>query len=73
MRNAYKIMVRKPDGKGPVGKYRCRWEDNIKEEHIESVGGCEVGFMRLKTGTDGEIFKDDNETSASIKSGELLD
>jgi hypothetical protein len=29
-RNAYKILVRKPEGKRPLGKPRCRWEDNIK-------------------------------------------
>jgi hypothetical protein len=29
-RNAYRIMVGKPEGKRPVGKPRCRWVDNIK-------------------------------------------
>jgi hypothetical protein len=28
MRNVYKILVRKPEGKGPLGKPRHRWEDN---------------------------------------------
>jgi hypothetical protein len=23
-------LVRKPEGKRPVGRPRCRWEDNIK-------------------------------------------
>jgi hypothetical protein len=26
----YKILIRKPEGKRPLGKPRCRWEDNIK-------------------------------------------
>jgi hypothetical protein len=30
MRNAYKILVGKPEGKIPLGRPRCRWEDNIK-------------------------------------------
>jgi hypothetical protein len=30
MRNAYKIFVRKPEGKRPLGKHRRRWEDNIR-------------------------------------------
>jgi hypothetical protein len=30
MRNAYKMLVRKPEGKRPLGRPRCRWEDNIK-------------------------------------------
>jgi hypothetical protein len=29
MINAYKIFVRKPDGKRPLGSTRHRWEDNI--------------------------------------------
>jgi hypothetical protein len=30
MRNALKILVGKLDGKRPLGRPRCRWEDNIK-------------------------------------------
>jgi hypothetical protein len=30
MRNAYEILVRKPEGNCPVGRYRHRWEDNIR-------------------------------------------
>jgi hypothetical protein len=29
-RNAYRIFVGKPEGKGPLGKPRRRWVDNIK-------------------------------------------
>jgi hypothetical protein len=29
-RNAYRILVGKPEGKRPLGKPRRRWEDNIK-------------------------------------------
>jgi hypothetical protein len=29
-RNAYRISVGKPEGKGPLGRPRYRWEDNIK-------------------------------------------
>jgi hypothetical protein len=29
-RNAYRILVRKPEGKKPLGRQRCRWVDNIK-------------------------------------------
>jgi hypothetical protein len=28
--NAYRILVGKPEGKIPLGRLRCRWEDNIK-------------------------------------------
>jgi hypothetical protein len=30
MRNAYSILVGKPEGKRPLGKPRRRWEDNIR-------------------------------------------
>jgi hypothetical protein len=29
-RNAYEILVGKPEGKRPLGRPRRRWEDNIK-------------------------------------------
>jgi hypothetical protein len=28
--NAYRILVGKPERKRPIGRPRCRWEDNIK-------------------------------------------
>jgi hypothetical protein len=30
MRNMYKILVGKPEGKKPIRRPRCRWEHNIK-------------------------------------------
>jgi hypothetical protein len=29
-RNAYRILVGKPEGKRPLGRPRCGWVDNIK-------------------------------------------
>jgi len=29
-RSAYRVLVRRPDGKRPLGSCRHRWEDNIK-------------------------------------------
>jgi hypothetical protein len=29
-RNACRILVGKREGKGPLGRPRCRWVDNIK-------------------------------------------
>jgi 3-oxoacyl-ACP reductase-like protein len=37
-RGAYRVVVRKPEGKGPFGETRHRWEDNIKLDLQE--GGC---------------------------------
>ena len=29
-RSAFKILTGKPTGKRPLGRLRCRWEDNIR-------------------------------------------
>ena len=39
-RGVHRVLVRKPEGKGPLGKPRRRWEDNIKMDLQEVGGGC---------------------------------
>jgi hypothetical protein len=34
-RNAYRILIGKPEGKRPLGRPRCRWVDNIKIDFRE--------------------------------------
>jgi hypothetical protein len=34
----HRVLVRKPEGKRPLERPRCRWEDNIKMD-LEEVGG----------------------------------
>jgi hypothetical protein len=34
-RNAYRILVGKPEGKTPLGRLRRRWVDNIKMDRRE--------------------------------------
>ena len=29
-RGVYRVLVAKPEGKRPLGRPKCRWEDNIK-------------------------------------------
>jgi hypothetical protein len=36
-RNAYRILVGKPEGKRPLGRPRCRWEDNIRMD-LREIG-----------------------------------
>ena len=36
-RGAYRVVVGKPEGKGPFGENRHRWEDNIKMD-LQEVG-----------------------------------
>jgi hypothetical protein len=36
-RNAYRILVGKPEGKRTLGRPRCRWVDNIKMD-LREIG-----------------------------------
>ena len=40
-RNAYRVLVGKPEGKRSLGRPRRRWEDNIKMD-LRQVG-CDPG------------------------------
>ena len=40
-RNAYRVLVGKPEGKRPLGRPRCQWEDNIRMDLREV--GCDPG------------------------------
>jgi hypothetical protein len=38
-RGVHRVLVGKPEGKRPLGRPRYRWEDNIKIDPQEVVGG----------------------------------
>jgi hypothetical protein len=38
-RYAYRLLVGKPEGKRPLGRPRCRWVDNIKQDLLEIAWG----------------------------------
>jgi hypothetical protein len=66
MRNAYNILVAKPEGKIALERPRRRWEDNIR-----------MGMCRLDSSASGQwpvagSCEDDNEPPASIKGGEFV-
>src|SRR5215469_13114309 len=37
-RGVHRVLVGKPEGKGPLGRPRRRWEDNIKKD-LKELGG----------------------------------
>jgi hypothetical protein len=39
MRNVYKILIKEPKGKRPLGRSRCRWTGKITVDLTEI--GCE--------------------------------
>jgi len=42
-RCVYRVLVGKPEGKRPLGRPKCRWEDNIKMD-LQEVGCGEYGL-----------------------------
>jgi hypothetical protein len=45
-RNAYRLLVGKPEGKRPLGRPRRTWVDNIRRDLVE-VGWSEVDWIGL--------------------------
>jgi hypothetical protein len=50
-RNAYRILVGKPEGKRPLGRPRCRWVDNVKID-LREIGWDGVDWIGLSHDTD---------------------
>jgi hypothetical protein len=46
MRNAYRILIRKYEGKRPLGRYRCKLENSIKI-NLEEIWYEDVGWIHL--------------------------
>ena len=51
-RGVHRVLVRKPEGKRPLGRPRRRWEDNIKMD-LREDGGVETGLSWIRIGTGG--------------------
>jgi hypothetical protein len=45
-RNAYRVLVEKPEGKRPLGRHRRRWEDNIKMD-VREIGWSVMEWIDL--------------------------
>jgi hypothetical protein len=45
-RNAYRLLVGKPEGKRPLGRPRRRWVDNIRMD-LREVGWGDVDWIDL--------------------------
>jgi hypothetical protein len=46
VRNAYIILVGKPEGRRPLGRPRRKWEDNIKMD-LGEIGFGDVDWIHL--------------------------
>jgi hypothetical protein len=51
-RGVHRVLVGKPEGKGPMGRPRCRWEDSIKVifRKLEGVLGTGWSWLRIEMG-----------------------
>jgi hypothetical protein len=45
-RNAYRILVGKPEGKRPLGKRRRRWVDDIRMD-LREIGWARVDWIDM--------------------------
>ena len=45
-RGVYGVLVGKPEGKKPLGRTRCRWENNIKLD-LQEVGCGDMDWIEL--------------------------
>jgi len=45
-RGVQRVLVGKPEGKRPLRRPRCKWEDNIKMD-LQEVGGGHGDWMEL--------------------------
>jgi len=53
-RSTFKILTAKPTGKGPLGRPRRKWEDNIRM-NLEEIGIMQgIGLVPLTIGIIGE-------------------
>jgi len=52
-RDAYMVLVGKPEGKRPLGRPRYIWEDNIKMDLQELGWGAWAGLIWLRIWTGG--------------------
>jgi hypothetical protein len=46
VRCAYNILIGRPGGRRPLGRPRCRWEDNIRMD-LREIGFGDVDWIRL--------------------------
>jgi len=69
MKHVNKILVRKPEGKKPLGKPRCREDNNIRMD-LREIGWKGVDWIHLAQNRDS--CEHGNESLSSIKD-EFLD
>jgi hypothetical protein len=44
--NVYRVLMGKPEGKRPLGRPRCRWEDGIRMD-LREIGWESIHWIQL--------------------------
>jgi hypothetical protein len=70
---SYRVLVRKHEGKRPLGRYRRRWEDITKVDLQEIRWRRGVDLSATGQGQLTGCCEDGNEHSGSIKCGKFLE
>jgi hypothetical protein len=55
-RNAYKVLVGRPERKIPLGRPRRRWDDNITMDLREIGGVAWTGLIWLRVAISGKLL-----------------
>jgi hypothetical protein len=55
-RGAHRVLVGQPEGRIPLERPSCRWEDNIKIGRTELGWGAWTGSIWLRIGTDEKLL-----------------
>jgi len=68
-------MVEKPQGNRPLGRRKCKWEDNIEIDlqGIEWGRGCGMDWSGSGEGHMVGTCEHGNESVGPVKCGEFLD
>jgi hypothetical protein len=72
-RDIYSVMVENPEGKGPLGRPRHRWEIILRWIFRKLVLGHGMGYSDSGLGQMAGTCESGKELSGSIKYGEFLD
>ncbi|KAJ4427341.1 hypothetical protein ANN_24961 [Periplaneta americana] len=66
-RNAYRVLVGRPEGKRPLGRRRHRWENNIKMDLRRWDMMVGTGLILLSIWIDGGLCEGGSEPAGSLK------
>jgi hypothetical protein len=55
-RGVYGVVVWKPEGRRPLGRAKCTWEDNIKLDPHEVGCGARTKLIWLRIGKGGGLL-----------------